>query len=441
MSTKPGYHVVFRLFCILPLMDRNANTATAERTHVIIEHFFRYESGKTIAYLTKRFGATHFELIEDAVQDALMKAVQVWPFKGVPDNPSAWIMTTARNKVIDNFRKESRQDDYKAAVLDETETSKQEVYTEDELKDDMLRIMFICCHPQLSPENQLILTLKILCGFGKTEIASALLKNEEAVAKAYTRGKRKLADLESRFEEPAGSALHQRLEMVLRVLYLLFNEGYNASRGDQLVRKEISMEAIRLVHILLENKHCNTPGTKALLSLMYLQAARLEAKVDENGALIPLPEQDRSLWNKDMIVKGMQYLIESAEGGKLSEYHLQASIASCHMLAEDSATTDWRAILKLYDLLLKVKPSPVVALNRVVAFYKVHGADDALSELENVAESKYMQNYYLFYSVKAELLKETGEVSRAKKELNQAILLTRNEMEKTFLFKKLQSLN
>jgi RNA polymerase sigma-70 factor (ECF subfamily) len=420
--------------------------AGAGQAQIIVDHFFRHEYGRSISYLTRIFGKENFELIEDAVQESLLKAMQVWPYHTIPQRPSAWILAVAKNKMIDVLRRKADLQDKEEKYLQFSEAtgganaSDFDVALDTELKDDQLKMMFACCHPSLPKEHQIILTLKILCGLSKAEIAKALLKKNAAVARTYTRAKTKLKEAHIKLEVPQGRELNQRLEVVLNVLYLLFNEGYSSTEGEALVRKELCDEAIRLTHLLLENKLCQQPPAHALLALMYLQASRLEARTSASGELLTLKEQDRSLWNKKMINYGFYYLSLASEGDEISEYHLQASIAACHCLAKDFASTDWGLILQSYDILLRINSSPVVALNRLVAYGQVHGHQQALKELERIEKEKVLSGYYLFYAIKGELLAEAGQVEAAKVQLKKAIKLTKNAIEKEYLEKKLLNL-
>src|SRR6266404_2271839 len=349
----------------------------------LVEHLFRHESAKMVATLTRIFGIEHLNLAEDVVQEALGRALQTWPYRGIPENPSAWIMRASRNLALDVIRREKvfRGKETEIARLIEaggSSTPEAVIFSENEIADDRLRMMFVCCHPVIPAEAQIALALKTLCGFSVTEISRAFLTTEAAIAKRLTRAKQKIQEAQVPFEIPVGDELTRRLDGVLQSLYLLFNEGYKASSGDKLVREELCNEAIRLTELLAKHPAGNQPRTHALLALMLLNAARIAARQDDEGNLLRLEEQDRALWNQAMIARGMSHLRESAAGAEISEYHLQAGIAACHATAISYESTDWGKILSLYDRLIEFDDSPVVALNRAVAVANVHGPEAGL---------------------------------------------------------------
>ncbi|HEY1489977.1 MAG TPA: sigma-70 family RNA polymerase sigma factor, partial [Verrucomicrobiae bacterium] len=304
----------------------------------VVEHLFRHESAKMVATLTRIFGIEHLQLAEDAVQEALARALQTWPFYGVPANPAAWIMRASRNLALDIMRRRKNFRDKEAEiirVMDRDVAAPDEVlFSEEEIADDRLRLVFVCCHPQIPADAQVALALKTLCGFGVTEIASAFLTTDAAIAKRLTRAKQKIAEAKIPFEIPAGAELAHRLDGVWQSLYLLFNEGYKASAGDKLIREDICEEAIRLADLLARHPAGNQPKTHALLALMWLNAARLPARVDDEGNLLRLRDQDRAKWNQAVIARGMFHLAHSANGDEISEFHLQAGIAACHCAAK-----------------------------------------------------------------------------------------------------------
>ncbi|HUA65262.1 MAG TPA: sigma-70 family RNA polymerase sigma factor, partial [Alphaproteobacteria bacterium] len=351
--------------------NSNSNNQEAHQVSHVVEHLFRHESGKMVAILTGIFGLDHLTLAEDVVQEALARALQTWPFYGVPDNPSAWIMRTSRNLALDVVRRKKvfhEKEPEIIRLMDRDGPGPDSViFQEQEIADDRLRMIFVCCHPLIPPEAQVALALKTLGGFSVTEISRAFLTSEAAIAKRLTRAKQRIRESKIPFEIPAGEELGRRLDGVLQSLYLLFNEGYKASSGDKLIREDVCAEAIRLTGLLAEHPAGNLPKSHALLALMLFSAARLPARLDGEGNLLRLQEQDRSLWNRPMIARGMVHFSKSAAGDELSEYQLQAGIAACHSMARDYASTDWRQILSLYDRLKEFDASPVVALNRAVA--------------------------------------------------------------------------
>ncbi|HEX3988684.1 MAG TPA: sigma-70 family RNA polymerase sigma factor, partial [Verrucomicrobiae bacterium] len=309
-----------------------------EVSHVV-EHLFRHEAAKMVATLAGIFGIQHLTLAEDVVQEALARALQTWPFYGVPKNPAGWIMRASRNLAIDAVRRESVFRGKEAEIIrlmeEEGSTPDSAIFKDQEIADGRLRMMFVCCHPMVPADSQVALALKTLCGFGVTEIARALLTTEAAVAKRLTRAKQKIRDARIPFEIPAGEELERRLDGVLQTLYLLFNEGYKASSGNNLVREELCGEAIRLASLLAAHAAGDKPKTHALLSLLLMNGARLVTRQDSEGNLLRLQEQDRKRWDQAMIARGLYHFKRSAEGDEITPYHLDAGIAYCHCTARD----------------------------------------------------------------------------------------------------------
>jgi RNA polymerase sigma-70 factor (ECF subfamily) len=312
------------------------------------------------------------------------------------------------------------------------------IFSEEEIRDDRLRLMFVCCHPAIPGEAQVTLALKTLCGFGVAEIGHAFLTTEAAIAKRLTRAKQKIRQAKIPFEIPAGKELGERLENVLQSLYLLFNEGYKASSGEHLVRAELCEEAIRLTELLVTHSSGNQPKTHALLALMLLNAARNPARSDPDGNLVRLEEQDRTRWDNSLISRGMFHFAESATGDQLSEYHLQAGIAACHCAAKDYQSTDWHQILSLYDRLMEFDQSPVVALNRAVAVANVRGPKAGLDDVRNVQDLNRLSSYYLLYAVLGEFEMRLGNLQAAAEEFRKSFELAETKSEKAFLLKQLQ---
>ena len=408
----------------------------------LVEHLFRHESGRMVATLTGIFGIEHLNLAEDVVQEALARALQTWPYRGIPENPAAWIMRASRNLALDVVRREKvfRAKEPEIARLMERDGSAPEaaIFSEHEIADDRLRMMFVCCHPVIPPEAQVPLALKTLCGFSVTEISHAFLTTEAAIAKRLTRAKQKIQEAQVPFEIPTGDELTRRLDSVLQSLYLLFNEGYKASSGENLVREELCDEAIRLTELLEQHRASNQPKTHALLALMLLNAARIPARQDNEGNLLRLKEQDRAVWDQTMIARGMFHLHESAAGSDISEYHLQAGIAACHATAIDYKSTDWAKILSLYDRLIEFDDSPVVALNRAVAVANVHGPETGLQTLRAIRNREKLDSYYLFYSVFGELEMRLNNHAVAAEQFRKAFELAETKSERAFLLKRLQ---
>jgi RNA polymerase sigma-70 factor (ECF subfamily) len=401
-------------------------------------HLFRQEAGKLVSVLTSIFGVDRLQLAEDVVQEALLRALQTWPFSGVPKNPAAWITQTAKNLALDIIRREkvfrNKEPDIAASMEREAD---QLLSFDHEIKDERLRMMFVCCHPLIPQESQTALALKTLCGFSPAEIAKAFLTTEAAIAKRLTRARQKIRDLRIPFEFPSGEDLSIRLDGVLQTLYLLFNEGYKASSGESLVREELCLEAIRLATLLAGCPIGNRPRTHALIALMFLNGARLPARMDMEGNILRLKEQDRSRWNRAMIERGIAHLGQSAAGDELSEYHLQAAIAACHCTATDFESTDWPRILALYDRLLGLDDSPIIALNRAVAVANVYGARAGIEAIEAIPDRPLLKSYYLLYAVLGEFEAQLRNFQTAAGHFEKALQLADLKSEQLFLSRRL----
>ena len=403
------------------------------------DHLFRREAGRMVAALTRLFGVHNLALAEDVVQDAFCRALEVWKLRGVPENPSAWLLQTAQNRALDQARRATVWRRKQTALTTLAEDSARATAGEpaarfeDEIADSQLRMMFVCSHPGLPADAQVALILKTLCGFGEGEIASAFLAAEDAIVKKLFRARKFLRDTRVPMELPPASRLAPRVASVQRALYLLFNEGYKASHGDSLLRADLCTEAIRLGELLAAHPLGDRPETHALLALMQLNAARLPARVDAAGSLLLLAAQDRSLWDQARVRRGMAHLAASTGGAQLSRYHLEAGIAACHCLAPDFATTDWGQILKLYDLLAELDPSPVIALNRAIALARVNGAGAGLDALAAMPRRHALARYYLFHAVQGQLLSEAGRPAEAAVAFNRALAHAPQVVERRFL--------
>jgi RNA polymerase sigma factor (sigma-70 family) len=434
----------FSVLRIVRAVDPSDATTPPREVSQVVEHLFRHEGAKMVATLTGIFGVEHLNLAEDVVQEALARALQTWPFYGVPQNPSAWIMRASRNLALDVVRRQKVFRDKESEIvrlMDRPEASPDETVVLDrEIADDRLRMMFVCCHPVVPAEAQVALALNTLCGFSVTEISRAFLTTDAAIAKRLTRAKRKIREAKVPFEIPVGEELSRRLHVVLTSLYLLFNEGYKASSGEKLVREEICQEAIRLTGLLVENPAGNRPEAHALLALMLLNAARIPARVDDEGNLLRLQEQDRSKWDQAMIARGMFHFAQSAAGDVLTEYHLQAGIAAAHCAAKDYESTDWRQILAMYDRLIELDNSPVIALNRAIVITNIHGPQAGLDAVAAIADAKKLESYYLFYAVLGEFEERLNHHATAAAHFRKALDLADLKSEKKFLSKRLQVL-
>lgn len=429
-------------------MSQPTETTAASSTVDIsglTDHLFRHEAGKLVAVLTGIFGIERLQLAEDVVQEAMVRALQTWPYYGVPKNPAAWLTQAAKNLALDTIRREKTFHEKQPQIIShieqwpgESDGGRSPAF-ENEIKDDRLRMMFVCCHPLISQEDQVALALKTLCGFSPVEIAKAFLTTEAAIAKRLTRAKQRIRETQIRFEIPEGEELTRRLDSVLQSLYLLFNEGYKASSGDSLVREDLCREAIRLTSLLAEHPAGHQPRTHALLALMLLNAARIPSRTDGEGNLLRLQEQDRSRWNQQMLARGMFHIAQSAAGNELSEYHLQAGIAACHCAAKDYASTDWPHILELYDRLIEFDDSPVVALNRAVALAEVHGPQAGIEAVEAIQNLQSLESYYLLYAVLGEFESRLNHTRAAAAHFRKSLQLAEIKSEQNFLAKRLQA--
>jgi RNA polymerase sigma factor (sigma-70 family) len=412
----------------------------------LIDNLFRREAGKMTAVLTRIFGPHNLELAEDVVQDTLLKALEHWKIQGIPDNPSAWMFTAARNKALDVLRRERHKKEFADHTSSLLRSEYSAAITIDHLlqahdiQDEQLRMMFVCCHPGIPEEAQVALILKTLCGFSVAEIAKAFLSNEENITKRLYRARQHFRENKVHFELPPVHALEARLENVHTAIYLLFNEGYSATHHEQLIRDDLVEEALRLGNMLIRNPVTRQPESLALLALMCFQAARLYGRVDERGNLKLLKDQDRTKWNQELILQGQVFLNQSSGGAKISSYHLEAAIAHEHCSAKSYRETNWKKILQFYDWLLQVKADAIVSLNRLIAYAEVHGVKAALPEMEKLQADPALKDYYLLYATLGDWNAQSGNKEVATKLLHIAATLTQTPAEKKFLHGKIAEL-
>jgi RNA polymerase sigma-70 factor (ECF subfamily) len=416
-----------------------------DTAHTLVDHLFRERAGQMVAWLTRIFGPSHIALAEEVVQDALVKALQQWPFTGVPDNPGGWLFQVARNRALDVLRRDTAFRDRAGEVAAEIERSAAalrlaDVPTDDLLRDDELRMIFLCCHPSLSREARVALSLKTVGGFSVQEIARAFLGTDSTIAQRLVRAKRQLRALNVQFEVPNGAELAERLDSVLEVLYLMFNEGYAARGGDALVRQDLCGEALRLARLVATSPRAGTPPAHALAALLAFHGARLPSRTNAAGEVVLLDDQDRSLWEPRLIALGFAHLERSAAGERLTAYHVEAAIAAAHAGAARASETPWPMILRLYDDLVAINPSPLVRLNRVVAVWKVAGTAPALRELSALDGEPALDGYYLLHAVRGRLLAETGETEGARQAYARAIERPCSEPERRLLRRRIEAL-
>ena len=409
------------------------------------EHLFRRESGRLVAALTRIFGVHNLVLAEDVVQDAFCRALEVWKVRGIPDNPSAWLMTVAKRRALDIVRHERTARTFApelGRVLESEWTlapTIEEAFAGSTIRDEQLRMMFSCCDPRLPEEVQVALVLNILCGFGASEIAGAFLTSRAAMEKRISRGKKSLAS-SGRLFDLADAEFAPRLSAVMRALYLLFNEGYHGASAEAAVRVELCQEAIRLTMLLLESPQTAAPETQALAALMHLHAAKLDARLDSEGDLNPLLEQDRSRWDTQLVQQGLTLLDRSAAGPVVSAFHIEAAIAAVHATARSVEETDWGAIVGLYDRLMAVAPSPVVALNRAIAVGQRDGPDAGLEALSAIDPDR-LRSYPFYPAAIGEFELRRGNLESAREQFSTAVRLARNDAERRFLEKRVRQVD
>lgn len=399
----------------------------------LVEHLSRHEYARLVARLAREFGFHRTEAAEDAAQEALLSALRAWPKAGPPEQPAAWLYRVAKNKLLDDLRRREQRntsidDDSAGSALAETladpapaTNGPDVVHFEHEIADDELRMLFVCADESIPQDSQIVLALKVLCGFSTREIALRLLTSEDNVHKRLARARERLRQAGPVLDTPPLASLQARRASVLRIVYLLFNEGYSSTQAEQLIRHELCEEAIRLGHLLAEHRDCACAEADALLALMYLHAARLDARVDGHGGLLLLEEQDRSKWSPALIRYGLEWLRRSSRGDRYSRYHAEAAVAVEHCLAPSFEQTDWPAIVAAYETLERFEPSPLHAMNRAIALAQWRGPHAGLAVLRAIKPPAWLAGYYLWDATLGELERRAGQLESARAHLARAL--------------------
>ena len=415
------------------------NDDTANRAREAVDAIYRTESRQVLATLIRLLG--DFDTAEEATHEAFAVAVEQWAREGIPANPKAWLVSTGRFKAIDGMRRRARQDaslDELAKQIESTTSLDGEPQEDERLEDDRLRLIFTCCHPTLAPEAQVAMTLREVCGLTTEEIARAFLTKPPTIAQRIVRAKGKIRDVKIPYEVPSEKELPARLDTVLRVVYLVFNEGYSASFGDAVTRHDLCGEAIRLGRVLIEL--LPEPDAMGLLGLMLLQDSRRAARTAPTGDLILLEDQNRSLWNRDQITEGLSLVQRAVATGPVGSYTLQAAIAGIHARATDSTTTDWAGIIGIYNVMMQLDPSPVIQLNRAVAVAMRDGPFAGLKLIDGILKRGDLDTYHLAHAARADLCRRLGRTKEARTSYQRALSLTQQEPERRFLEKRLNEL-
>jgi RNA polymerase sigma-70 factor, ECF subfamily len=415
------------------------NDDAAKRVRELVEDVYRSESRHVLATLIRLLG--DFDTAEEALHDAFAVAVEQWARDGVPGNPRAWLVSTGRFKAIDAMRRRARFDESLAELAKQSETAVYDNDAQDDesVEDDRLRLIFTCCHPALSPEAQVAMTLREVCGLATEEIARAFLTKPATIAQRIVRAKAKIHDTRIPYEVPPKKELPDRLDAVLRVIYLVFNEGYSASCGESLTRHDLSAEAIRLGRLLIEL--LPEPEAIGILALMLLHDSRRAARTSPTGDLILLEDQDRSLWSRDQILEGVSLVEQALSSSPVGPYTIQAAIGAVHAQAASAAATDWAQIVALYDVLMRAQPSPVIELNRAVAVAMRDGPSAGLVLINAILTRGDLQSYHLAHSARADLCRRLGRTADARTSYERALSLTQQEPERRFLARRLSELS
>lgn len=413
----------------------------SQSNNIVITELYHKMYGKIVSYIASIIGFHHLETAEDIAQDTLTDAFTTWTENNIPEKPEAWLYRVAKNKTVNYIkRQKTKEKVYNHTFLEQDiyETGKEDIT--EIIEDSMLQMMLACCHPSISSENQITLVLKALCGFSRKEISTALLTKEETIKKRLVAVKKQIIKQNIKLEKPQNASLNKRLDMVCTCLYLLFNEGYNATHTKEIIRKELCLEAMSLCRLIAHNIE-SYPNAHALMALMCFHTARFESRIDDNGAIVLFQNQNRELWSKELIDAGIKYLSASQNSKVLSSYHIEAAIAAEHCFAKSFEETNWKYIYSLYEELYQLKQNPIIQLNLAIISSRLHGVGSSIEQLNRLrAESKPLSNYYLLYATLGELYKTNGDKHNAEFNFLKAIELTHSAKEKELLQQKISAI-
>ena len=413
-----------------------SNESDNIKSNQLTDNFFRNEYGKMVSVVTRYLGINSVEQAEDIVQETLLKATESWNENGIPENPQAWLYTAAKNLTLNILKRKKVQQQHYKEQKEQGSDLHELSFSDETIADEQLKMMFTCCHPSISENSQIALILKILCGFSITEISSAFFSTNETINKRLVRGRKSLRKNEVSLEISHPNS--GQIEIVLKTIYLLFNEGYSPTQKNELVRFDLCLEAIRLVKILIASKSIKDKSASyALLALMQLNASRFAARTDEADGVVAMENQDRSKWSLHLINQGVKHLNHATDVGKVSKYLILATISANHAIAKEFQDTDWKEILALYDTLLTIEDSPAVRLNRAVALSKVKGSKIAIAELQDISAISDIENHYLYHATLSEMYKQENNIQKATEHLKTAMTLTKNPRDLQFLEKKI----
>lgn len=417
-------------------------TKTPAHIDQLVEHLFRKEAGRMTAILTHIFGFDNANLVEDIVQDTFVAALKTWPLKGKPNNPTGWLMRVAKNKTLNAIKRNRKEFLRSHESIDSAEAVERKIETlflDHEIDDSQLRMLFACCHPYFPEKIRIALTLKLVCGFSNSEIARALMMQEEAIKKMIYRSRKLLRGGAISLKVPFKKEAEQRLSDVLKVCYLMFNEGYKSFRGDRAIKMDLCMEAIRLVKLMYDEKGVASAEAAALLSLMLFNAARFPSRTDSDGNPVALPVQDRSLWDRSMIQKGFYYLSASRKNNCLSSYHIEAGVASVHCMAKTYEDTDWKAIVTYYSKLKEWVENPLVQLNHAIALGNWKGPTEGLVAIENCNLPESKEYHCLFHAAKADMFLNLQDFGRSARHYRMALDLAESDPDRKFLESRIKT--